>query len=110
MINIEKLLREYTQYLLGNGYLEYHWIIEKPSPVLEFINKKLDNIECIKKEKENNIKIFNKDTSNPDNIKLMDHAKRPLLTQNIRNKAVTEKSGSTPVTANPGRPSGSRVQ
>jgi hypothetical protein len=38
--DVAKLLTEYTQHLYEFGYLDDDWIMEAPSPIHEFINKK----------------------------------------------------------------------
>jgi hypothetical protein len=43
LYDVDKLLREYTQYLYDHGYLDDDWWAEQPSPILEFINKKSYN-------------------------------------------------------------------
>jgi hypothetical protein len=42
--DVAKLLTEYTQYLYEFGYLDDDWIMEAPSPIQEFINKKFGNV------------------------------------------------------------------
>jgi len=36
--DIETILRGYTQYLYGKGYIKESAAMEKPSPIMEFLN------------------------------------------------------------------------
>jgi hypothetical protein len=40
-IPVPIVLLRYTQYLYDHGYLDDDWIMEKPSPILGFLNNEL---------------------------------------------------------------------